>query len=258
MSGELLVACEEVSLVFADRAVLQNVSLRVNADEVVTLVGPNGAGKSSLIKILLGLLPITQGRLQRASDLRIGYVPQRFQLSPVLPLSVARLMTLTQRASRAAMQERLAEVGVAKLIDTPVQQLSGGELQRVLLARALLREPNLLVLDEPTQGVDFTGAAQLYGLIADIRQRHRCGVLMVSHDLHVVMSATDRVVCLNQHVCCAGEPQSVAVHPEYQALFGQSFAQNLAVYTHHHDHRHTVAGEVVSSGHTHGEACQHD
>ncbi len=249
MSGELqpLVGCSSVSLRFGQRQVLDHVSISVAPGEAVTLVGPNGSGKTTLVKVLLGLRTPDRGTVQRRRNLRVGYVPQRLHVDPVLPLSVSRLLQLTHRATREEQLAALTEVGMARLLEVSVHQLSGGELQRVLLARALLRRPELLVLDEPMQGVDVTGTASLYELIGRIRERLQCGILMVSHDLHLVMAATDRVVCLNHHVCCAGEPDQVAVHPEYQALFGSRVAANLAVYTHHHDHKHAVSGEVVTS-----------
>jgi len=224
---------------------LESVDLGVRPGEIVTVIGPNGAGKTTLLKLLLGLIEPTAGRVRRRPGLRIGYLPQRLAVDPVLPLSVARLMTLTARRPRARITAALAETGVGRLIDAPVQALSGGELQRVLLARAVLAEPDLLVLDEPVQGVDFAGAAALYHVIAEVRRRHGCGVLMVSHDLHIVMASTDRVLCLNRHVCCAGSAEAVGRHPEYVRLFGPAAAETLAVYTHRHDHAHSATGEIV-------------
>ncbi len=229
----------------AGLAVLDGVDIEVAEGEIVTLIGPNGAGKTTLVKLLLGLESPDAGRVTRRTGLRVGYLPQRLQVDPVLPLDVARLLTLTRRADPAARRAVLDEVGVPHLLRSPVQALSGGELQRVLLARALLGHPELLVLDEPTQGVDFNGQAELYRLIARLRERRGCGVLLVSHDLHLVMAATDRVLCLNRHVCCHGAPESVRRHPEYLALFGPRLAANLAVYAHHHDHDHDLSGAVA-------------
>lgn len=227
--------------------VLDAVDIAVGEGEIVTLIGPNGAGKTSLIRVLLGLIAPTAGEVWRSDALSVGYVPQRLHIDPVLPLSVARLMTLTARSSAAAVRAALAETGVEAHADAPVQTLSGGEFQRVLLARALLRAPRLLVLDEPVQGVDFAGEAELYELIGAIRERHRCGILMVSHDLHTVMAATDRVVCLNRHVCCAGGPASVSRDPEFVRLFGPRVAQALGLYAHHHDHDHAIGGDIVDA-----------
>jgi zinc transport system ATP-binding protein len=244
----VLLEGRHLSLTLGRMSVLDDVSLTVSAGEIVTMIGPNGAGKTSLLRILLGLVPPTRGRVERRKGLSLGYVPQRLAIDPVLPLSVKRLMTLTARRSVAAVRAALGETGVAALIDAPVQTLSGGEFQRVLLARALLREPELLVLDEPVQGVDFAGEAALYQLIGAIRDRHGCGVLMVSHDLHTVMAATDRVICLNRHVCCAGKPAAVGRDPEFVRLFGPRAAAALGVYAHRHDHAHDLAGGVVEAG----------
>ncbi|MBL8659279.1 MAG: zinc ABC transporter ATP-binding protein ZnuC [Rhodospirillales bacterium] len=241
----ILISARDISLRLGRVQILENVAIRVRDGEILSLIGPNGAGKTSLVRVLLGLLPPTSGEIERRPRLRVGYVPQRLAIDPVLPLSVKRLMTLTARRPLAAVRAALAETGVAALLEAPVQALSGGEFQRVLLARALLREPQLLVLDEPVQGVDFAGEAALYELIGAIRERRRCGVLMVSHDLHTVMAATDRVICLNRHVCCAGGPASVGRDPEFVRLFGPRAAAALGVYAHHHNHAHDLAGAVV-------------
>ncbi len=243
-TADRLIAARGIGLCRDGRWLLENVDLDVESGEIVTLVGPNGAGKTLLLRILLGLLRPDRGTVERKQRLRVGFMPQRFQVERILPLSVARLMTATSRHSRAQVADALEETGVSALIDAPVQALSGGELQRVLLARALLRAPELMVLDEPVQGVDFHGEAALYQLISDIRRRYGCGILLVSHDLHVVMASTDRVVCLNRHVCCTGTPRDVGRHPAYRELFGPR-AQALAVYDHEHDHGHDVGGEVV-------------
>ncbi len=243
-----LVSARQLGLNRGGQALLEAVDLDVAPREIVTLIGPNGAGKTTLVRLLLGLERPDKGRVTRRPGLRVGYLPQRFQVDPVLPLDAGRLLTLTRRANRKAQRAALAEAGVAHLLDSPVQRLSGGELQRVLLARALLGEPELLVLDEPTQGIDFNGQAELYRLIARLRETRGCAVLMVSHDLHLVMAATDHVICLNRHVCCQGEPESVRIHPEYLALFGPRVAANLAVYAHHHDHAHDLSG-AVADGH---------
>src|SRR5512134_319942 len=240
-----LIAGRSISFGYGQHAILDRIDIGIAPGEIVTVIGPNGAGKTTLIRVLLGLIKPTSGKVERHAGVRIGYLPQRMQFDAVLPLQVGRLMTLTQRSNPPAVDAALAETGVLYLREAPVQTLSGGELQRVLLARALLRDPDLLVLDEPVQGVDFAGEAALYELISGIRARRGCGVLMISHDLHVVMAATDRIVCLNRHVCCAGTPEAVSRHPEYARLFGPRAASALAVYTHQHDHGHGLAGEVV-------------
>jgi zinc transport system ATP-binding protein len=240
-----LIEARAVSVHFRGRTILDGVDLEVSRGEIVTLIGLNGAGKSTLVRILLGLITPDSGRVVRQPNLRIGYSPQHLHLDATLPLTVARFLTLGASAGEARLRELLAEVGVAEILHSQIADISGGELHRVLLARALLRKPDLLVLDEPLAGVDVAGQSELYRLIAEIRDRYACGVLLVSHDLHVVMAATDRVVCINHHVCCTGRPESVTRHPEFVALFGPHVAQALALYTHHHDHQHHVDGAPV-------------
>lgn len=243
--AEPLVEAAGIGLRRNGAALLERVDLAIEPGEIVSLIGPNGAGKTTLVRILLGLMPPDHGSVRRRPGLRIGYVPQRLQLDPVLPLTVRRFLALGARAPEARWTAVLTEVGVPHLLDRAMTALSGGEFQRVLLARALLREPELLVLDEPVQGVDVGGQAEVYALIARIRDARGCAVLLVSHDLHMVMSATDRVVCLNRHVCCEGQADAVSRHPEYLALFGPRVAASLALYAHHHDHVHDAHGDVV-------------
>lgn len=230
----VLVKAQHIAMRFQDRWVLQEVSLQVQQGEIVTLIGPNGAGKSTLVRIILGLLKPQQGQVQWGNPLRIGYMPQRLSIDPVFPLTVQRFLQLSGCRSKPLIRETLAEVGAEHLYRAPLQTLSGGELQRVLLARALVRTPSLLVLDEPIQGVDIVGQYELYELIAQLPRRHHCGILMVSHDLHLVMAATDHVVCLNQHICCEGPPDTISQHPAYMRLFDSRAARDLAVYHHHH------------------------
>ena len=240
-----LVEAREVSVRFGRRSVLEAVNLTVHAGEIVTLVGLNGAGKSTLVRVLLGIIPPSLGEVVRAPGLRIGYSPQHVHRDPVLPMTVRRFLTLGAPATRERLRALLAEVGAGAILDHPLAEISGGELHRVLLARALLREPGLLVLDEPLAGVDISSQSDLYRLIGTIRDRYGCGVLLVSHDLHLVMAATDTVVCLNRHVCCTGHPQAITRHPEFVSLFGPHVASGLAVYQHSHDHRHDALGEPV-------------
>ena len=259
--SEPLIRLQQVSVGFRQESVLENVQLTVNAGEIVTLIGPNGAGKTTLVRAVLGLLKPDRGSVWRKPRLRVGYMPQKLHVDPTLPLSVLRFLRLVPGVDRARAQAALKEVGAEQVIDSPVQSISGGEMQRVLLARALLREPELLVLDEPVQGVDVAGQAELYSLITRLRDRHGCGVLMVSHDLHLVMSTTDQVVCLNRHVCCSGHPEQVSGDPAFVELFGKN-AQSLAIYHHHHDHAHDLHGAVVddpstSHTHVHGDSCKH-
>lgn len=229
------------------RQVLDGVDLRLEPGRILTLIGPNGAGKTCLVRIALGLLRPDAGQRRLRPGLRLGYMPQKLGLNEALPVDVARFLALAAPALPTPQLARaLAEVGAGHVLKSPLARLSGGELQRVLLARALLRQPDLLVLDEPAQGVDITGQEELYALIARARDERGCGVLMVSHDLHLVMAATDHVLCLNRHVCCEGHPESVSAHPEYLRLFGNQGVRGLAVYNHHHDHHHDAHGGVCT------------
>jgi zinc transport system ATP-binding protein len=245
-----LVSAEDVSFAFRGKPALDRVSIAVHPSEIVTVIGPNGAGKTTLARILLGLAQPGSGRILRRRGLRVGYVPQRFPIERIIPLSVRRFMSLSEPVSDAKALACLSETGAAPLIGAQMSELSGGEFQRVLLARALARDPEFLVLDEPAQAIDFAGAAQLYELITTIREHRHCGILLISHDLHVVLGASDRVICLNRHVCCEGVPRAVAGHPEYMRLFGPDAAATLGLYRHSHDHTHTLSGDV-DCGHTH-------
>jgi zinc transport system ATP-binding protein len=257
MPPELLIGASGLDKGFGGRSILAGVDIAVHRGEIVTLIGPNGAGKTTLLRILLGLIKPEHGVVERKPGLRLGYMPQRVEIDPLLPLPVRRFLELGRPADRAALVTALEEVKAAHVIDQPVQAISGGELRRVLLARALLREPELLVLDEPVQGVDVIGQGDLFRLIVAIREKRGCGVLMVSHDLHLVMAATDTVLCLNKHVCCTGRPETVSRHPEYIALFGARDADALALYTHHHDHVHDAEGRVVHLHEGHDHAHDH-
>ncbi|ALG66972.1 zinc ABC transporter ATP-binding protein ZnuC [Beggiatoa leptomitoformis] len=241
-----LVEVQNIQMDFHYHTALKDVSLAVKRGEIVTLIGPNGAGKSTLVKVILGLLTPQKGQVFRQAGIKIGYMPQRLSVDMALPLTVERFLRLSGITQLATIQAVLAEVGASAVLQRPLQHVSGGELQRVLLARALLRYPDLLVLDEPIQGVDVGGQYELYDLISRIRTQRGCGVLMVSHDLHIVMAATDHVVCLNQHICCSGHPGIVSRHPAYLSLFGARPARDLAFYTHHHHcAEHTVNEENI-------------
>lgn len=246
---ETLIEGSGLELSFEGRKILNNVDILVERSEIVTLIGPNGAGKTTLLRLLLGLQKPDEGTVRRATGLTIGYLPQKIIVDPTLPLTVLRMLGLTKTVSNDDARRELAEVGAGHLEQAMMHDLSGGELQRVMLARAMLRQPDLLVLDEPMQGVDYKGELDLYELIGRIRDRCGCGILLVSHDLHLVMASTDRVVCLNHHICCVGRPEAVKRDPEYLALFGLRAAESLAVYTHGSDVKNDSAGDTVEYDH---------
>jgi zinc transport system ATP-binding protein len=241
--AEALISARNLGLARGGRPILTDIDIDIGPGEIVTLIGPNGAGKTTLVRALLGLEPLDRGEVRRKPGLVIGYAPQRFDIDRAIPLTVARFVSLGRRASPEELSQVLKDVGAGSLAERQFSELSGGELQRVVLARALVRSPNLLVLDEPVRGVDYAGEAELYTLIGRLRTQRGFGVLLVSHDLHVVMAQSDRVICLNRHVCCSGVPQSVAQHPEYARLFGPQAARAFGLYHHHHDHSHDLAGE---------------
>ncbi len=246
-----LISLEHMSVRLGGNTVLQDVSFAMQPGEIVTIVGPNGSGKSTMLRSIIGALTPDHGRVIRQDGLRIGYVPQSLAIDPTLPMPVHRFMALPVRVPRAKIAEALETAGVAGLADRAMTDLSGGQFQRVLLARALLGDPHLLILDEATQGLDQPGSAAFYRQIEDVRARLGCGILMVSHELHVVMSASDRVICLNGHVCCEGRPEIVAEAPAYRALFGSGTQGALALYRHEHTHSH-------DHGHDHKHDHDHD
>lgn len=272
-----LIAAQNISVRHGDSVVLGGVDFTIAAGEIVTVVGPNGSGKSTLIRALIGLEPLASGQVTRLPGLVIGYVPQKLHIDAGLPMTVRRFLSLPRRVSDAQAAAALARTGVAGLGDRQLARLSGGQFQRVMLARALLSAPQILILDEPTQGLDQPGAAGFYKLIEEVRAETGAAVLLVSHDLHVVMSASDRVICLNGHVCCQGTPRVVSAAPEYRALFGLGTQGAFALYQHVHDHDHEadeghghdpgaphaahphpLAGPTgAGAGHRHGPECQH-
>lgn len=234
-----LIETQNLRLAYGGRTVLHDVNIKIDQGEIVTIVGPNGSGKSSLLRALIGAIRPLEGTVKRAAGLRIGYVPQSLAIDATLPLTVSRFLNLPVRVSDKVAAAALADAGLADLGQRQLGALSGGQFQRVLLARALLQQPDILILDEATQGLDQPGSAKFYQQIDAVRRTRGCAVLMVSHDLHVVMAASDRVLCLNGHVCCEGTPQVVADAPEYRALFGTGTQGALALYRHEHDHSHS-------------------
>ena len=256
-----LIEAADLSATIAGTPILEHVGLAVRPREIVVLIGPNGSGKTTLLRALLGLVR-AKGVITRSNGLRIGYVPQHFTRDLSLPLTVRRLIEVYAPGEKGAAEAALARVGIAGLAGKPVATLSGGEMARVLLARAIVHRPDLLMLDEPFAGVDLAGEAALYRLIAELRDELGCGVLLVSHDLHVVMAQASRVICLNRHICCEGAAGAVIRDPAFTNLFGPRIAAELALYAHDHDHSHLPTGEVADSaaaephrhheGHTHG------
>ena len=261
--GGSLIALKGAGVRRGGRWLVRGIDLVVAPGEIVTLIGPNGSGKSTTAKVAIGLIRPDEGTVERSSDLTIGYVPQRLEIDRTLPLTVKRLLTIAAPQPHAAIEETLKAVGIPDLADEQVQHLSGGEFQRALLARAIINKPRLLVLDEPVQGVDFNGELAIYELIGKIRRDTGCGIVLISHDLHVVMAETDTVICLNGHVCCTGTPESVAESPEYAELFGPRAVESLAIYRHHHDHVHLPDGRVRHADgsitdHCHPDDGHHD
>lgn len=244
-----LLRVENLDVRHGTRRVLQGVNLAIHPREIVTLVGPNGSGKSTLTRAMIGAVPAARGRIHRAPGLRIGYVPQTLAIDPHLPMTVRRFLSLPRRITDAQAEAALAQAGLPQVGPQQLGDLSGGQRQRILLARALLHDPQLLILDEPTQGLDQPGSAAFYQQIATIRGDTGCAVLMVSHELHVVMAASDRVICLNGHVCCEGHPEHVASAPEYRALFGTGTQGALALYRHEHTHHHHDHDHAHGHGH---------
>ncbi|MCA0869894.1 metal ABC transporter ATP-binding protein [Seohaeicola saemankumensis] len=230
-------------------AILQNVSVDIAPGEIVTIVGPNGSGKSTFLRALIGAVKPTAGKVSHAPGLRIGYVPQKLAIDASLPMTVQRFLGLPRRIGRVQAAETLNRAGAPGLAGRQMTDLSGGQFQRVLLARALLENPQILLLDEATQGLDQPGSAAFYQQIEEVRRTMGCAVVMVSHDLHVVMAASDRVLCINGHICCEGTPEIVADAPEYRALFGTGTKGALALYRHEHSHSHDHDHD--HSGHDH-------
>ena len=234
----MLIKISNLEVKYGSKFVLKNMNLSLKAGEIVTIVGPNGSGKTTLFKAIIGTVPISKGTIEVKPNLRIGYVPQQLKIDQTLPITVERFLKLSNINFEKSQDKTELILGSKDLLDVQINSLSGGEMQRVLLARALINDPQILLLDEATRGLDQPGVATFYRKIENIRKRTNCAILMISHDLHVVMSSSDRVICVNGHICCQGTPEIVATSPEYQALFGGDVDGTFALYRHHHDHKH--------------------
>ncbi|MBL4762040.1 MAG: metal ABC transporter ATP-binding protein [Gammaproteobacteria bacterium] len=250
-----LISLSGINFQIDGSTLLHDVNFEIYPSEIVTLIGPNGAGKTTLIKIIAGLLKPKFGSIAQNKPLTMGYVPQHFHINNNLPMSVSRFLSL-QHNNPTWFTQVVADLAIEELLDYRLNALSGGQLRRILLARAILKHPDILILDEPTTGVDFNGQAELHNLITKLRDDYGFAVLMVSHELYFVMAATNRVLCLgNGHICCSGQPDAVSKHPEYLALFGDQIGHSIAVYTHHHDHQHDLSGNEIPLEH---DDCEHN
>lgn len=239
-----LIELKQINVIFAEKTALRDINLKIYPNSIITIVGPNGGGKSTLLKTLLKLQKPSSGEVLYHDKVRIGYVPQKIHLDHSLPLTVSRFLCLSKGVNKRDVEATLTQLSIHHLAEQNMQKLSGGEMQRVLLARAILNKPNLLVLDEPTQGVDINGQAELYQLIHQTQQALNCAVVMVSHDLHIVMADSKEVLCINQHICCAGTPETLSNDPTFMRLWGNQIAQNVGFYSHHHNHHHNMHGDV--------------
>ena len=239
-----LIELKQINVIFAEKTALRDINLKIYPNSIITIVGPNGGGKSTLLKTLLKLQKPSSGEVLYHDKVRIGYVPQKIHLDHSLPLTVSRFLRLSKGVNKRDIEATLTQLSIHHLAEQNMQKLSGGEMQRVLLARAILNKPNLLVLDEPTQGVDINGQAELYQLIHQTQQALNCAVVMVSHDLHIVMADSKEVLCINQHICCAGTPETLSNDPTFMRLWGNQIAQNVGFYSHHHNHHHNMHGDV--------------
>ena len=234
-----LISAKNISLNFSNQnKILDNIEININEKEIVTLIGPNGGGKTTLLRILLGFIKPTTGKVNRVKNLKIGYIPQKINIEPILPLTVKRFLTVSNSIninSYDDLRPFINELNISNLLNVQIHNLSGGQMQKVLLIRALLSNPKLLVMDEPEQGLDINGQIELYEILSKIRIEKECAILMVSHDLHMVMASTDRVICLNNHICCQGSPQIVSNDIRYINLFGRKNKKNIAFYSHNHN-----------------------
>ncbi len=241
--NKLLVKLENAGVYRSSKWLVRGISLEINQGQIVTLIGPNGSGKTTTAKMILNILNTDEGLVTGNAN-KMAYVPQKINIDWTMPLRVIDFMKITSSLNNAEITESLVMTGVDKLLYNQIHSLSGGEFQRVLIARAIAKKPDLLVLDEPVQGVDFNGEIALYNLIKEISVNLNCGILLISHDMHFVMSTTDHVICLNGHICCSGSPSNVVKNPEYIKLFGEHNSETLSYYQHQHDHSHNHDGSI--------------
>ncbi|QGM80927.1 zinc ABC transporter ATP-binding protein ZnuC [Otariodibacter oris] len=241
-----LVKLNNINVAFGSKTILENIALNIYPNSITTIVGPNGGGKSTLLKVLLKLIPPSSGTIFHKKGLKIGYVPQKLYLDNSMPITVKKFLSLKPNVTAKNIEESLDLFSITHLQNNSMQKLSGGEMQRVLLARAILNHPHLLVLDEPMQGVDITGQTELYQLLNRAKAFLNCAILMVSHDLNIVMANTDEVLCINQHICCAGTPETISTDPTFIHFFGNQFANNVAFYSHNHNHYHDLHGNICN------------
>ena len=247
-----LISIQNLNINFNEYKILKNINFDIYSKQIITIIGPNGAGKSTLIKTILGFIQPSFGNIVKHPSLKIGYVPQKISFPEQIPITVSKFLNLNNKTKKPFNTDNTGlntELKIEHLLNKSIHKLSGGELQRILLAKALYNKPNLLILDEPTQSIDLNGQAEFYKLCSYLQQQLNCAILMASHDLHIVMSGINSVICLNKHICCHGLPTAVSQHPEFIQLFGAKVADGLAVYTHNHDHQHDLEGNIVHDCH---------
>ena len=236
-NNKKLIDIQNLNVSFNGHKILNNINFNIYEKQIITIIGPNGAGKSTLIKAILGFIKLTSGTIIKAPDLKVGYVPQKINFPEQIPMTVLQFLKLNNKTINPLDSPLNVELKIKHLLNKSIHKLSGGELQRILLTKALYSSPNLLLLDEPTQSIDLNGQAEFYKLCSYLQQQLNCAILMASHDLHIVMSGINSVICLNKHICCHGLATTVSQHPEFIQLFGEHM-EKLAVYHHHHDHKH--------------------
>lgn len=241
-----LISAKNVSVLKHQKSILDNIDIQINKNDFITIIGPNGAGKTMLLKCLMGFYKPTSGRIERKEKLKIGYMPQSISVINTMPITVKNFITVRKEYDDISLNKVISEVNIGEIVNKQLSVLSGGEMQRVLLARSLLNNPDLLILDEPAQNLDISGQLNFYKLIQEIYSKRNISILMVSHDLHLVMVSTKRVLCLYKHICCSGAPQQIAKDPEFLSMFGKDMANMMSIYQHSHDHNHDhshLAGE---------------